>query len=354
MENQGLRQRVIDAAEAALDANGSVSAFDVLMGMGWLHAVHVDAWRAQRPMFEHIEPHMQGRPERRAHALACFEDWAREQGLESTTAEFWPRVRHAAGQLQVTASNDPQLEALYRQVYLKPGTGTRKVESIKKEAAKRPELLVFVAFDEQTCEECREAIGHGDLFFPERGKTLCLGCADLDHLVYLGAGDTALTRRARKHSPLSAIVLRFNRRQRRQERQGLLVTAEAIEQAEAECLSDEEQRAARRAREAERRETLDEQLVAEMTAAIRESYPGCPADEAAQIAERTCRRGSGRVGRSAAGQALDPAAIDLAVRAHIRHAHTNYDTLLFTCADRAHARQIVAERVDAILRKWRG
>jgi hypothetical protein len=35
---------------------------------------------------------------------------------------------------------------------------------------------------------------------------LCLTCADLDHLVFLGAGDAALTRRAKKASTLSAVV----------------------------------------------------------------------------------------------------------------------------------------------------
>lgn len=213
---------------------------------------------------------------------------------------------------------------------------------------------MFIAFEEQGCGECEGRIVEGDWFFVERGRAICLRCADLDHLVFLPSGDAALSRRAKKHSPVWAVVLRFNRRQRRQERQGLLVTAEALEKAEAECLSDEEQRAARQLREADRRQALDERLVAEMTARIREMYPGCPAVEASRIAEHTCSRGSGRVGRSAAGRELDPAAIDLAVRAHIRHAHTNYDTLLLTCADRAHAREIVAERVEAILRKWRG
>lgn len=39
-------------------------------------------------------------------------------------------------------------------------------------------------------------------------------------------------------------------------------------------------------------------------------------------------RGSGRVGRSAAGRILDPDAVSLAVAASVRHADTDYDALL--------------------------
>ncbi len=67
----------------------------------------------------------------------------------------------------------------------------------------------------------------------EGERPLCLTCADLDHLVYLPRGDTALTRRARKHSALSAVVVRFSRARKRYERQGVLVEESALEQAEA-------------------------------------------------------------------------------------------------------------------------
>src|SRR5436190_1840302 len=55
-------------------------------------------------------------------------------------------------------------------------------------------------------------------------------CADLDELVYLPSGDAALSRRARMHSPLSAVVVRFSRARKRYERQGILVSEVALEQ----------------------------------------------------------------------------------------------------------------------------
>jgi hypothetical protein len=66
-------------------------------------------------------------------------------------------------------------------------------------------------------------------------------------------------------SPLSAIVVRFSRARKRYERQGILVSKVAFEQAEAECLADSELRALRRERGAERRTQYDRDLVARMT-----------------------------------------------------------------------------------------
>jgi len=93
---------------------------------------------------------------------------------------------------------------------------------------------------------------------------LCLACAELDHLVFLGRGDAALTRRAKAASKLSAVVIRFSRPRKRYERQGLLVEEQALKKAEAECLGDAEVRARRKARDAERRADQDEALARSM------------------------------------------------------------------------------------------
>ena len=62
--------------------------------------------------------------------------------------------------------------------------------------------------------------------------------------------------------------------------------------------------------------------------AIREQYPSCPTTAEKVIAEHACRKYSGRIGRTAAAKELSPEPIRLAVIAHIRHCHTNYDELL--------------------------
>lgn len=185
-----------------------------------------------------------------------------------------------------------------------------------------------------------------------KGQPLCLACADLDQLVFLPAGDTALTRRARKHSSLAAVVVRFSRARKRYERQGLLVTEDALAKAEDECATDAPERAAARSRAALVRQEEDAEFVAALVQAILQRYPRCPADEARRIAEHTGRRSSGRVGRSAAGRALDVAAVDLAVIAHIRHEHTQYDELLMRGTERLDARAQIREGIDRVLAKW--
>ena len=56
-----------------------------------------------------------------------------------------------------------------------------------------------------------ECQGTGDLLIMDDKGPLCLACADLDHLIVLPAGDAALTRRAKKASGLSAVVVRWSR-----------------------------------------------------------------------------------------------------------------------------------------------
>lgn len=110
----------------------------------------------------------------------------------------------------------------------------------------------------------------------ESPEPVCLLCADLDHLVLLPAGDAALTRRAKKASALSAVVVRFSRSRRRYERIGLLVEEAALDQAEQDCLADEEARSRRRQREEQRRGEYDLKFQAQLAAEIRRLFPACP------------------------------------------------------------------------------
>ena len=172
------------------------------------------------------------------------------------------------------------------------------------------DLTVFITTGESTCAECGEDLGRHAWITLTRDKgALCLACADLDHLIFLPAGDAALTRRARKYSALAAVVLRWSRARKRYERQGLLVEAEALEKAEQECLADSEARTRRREREAERRAELDRHYVERFAERVRQLFPGCPAGRELVIAEHSCLKYSGRVGRSAAAKSLDESAI---------------------------------------------
>jgi hypothetical protein len=167
------------------------------------------------------------------------------------------------------------------------------------------------------------------------------------------AGDAALTRRAKGASRLSAVVVRFSRSRKRYERQGILVEEQALATAERQCLADEDARARRRARDAQRRAGVDLELYERFAQQIAQLFPGCPEPRAHAIARHAAERGSGRVGRSAAGRALEPSAVELAVIASVRHEDTDYDQLMMTGVDRADARERVRDDVDRILERWR-
>lgn len=188
----------------------------------------------------------------------------------------------------------------------------------------------------------------------EDGTPRCLDCADLGHLVFLPRGDTALTRRSREESALSAVVVRFNRRRSRYERQGLLVEEAGLARAEQRCLADVEARRRRRVRDARRRAREDVRFAEAFAAEIRRLFPGCPLDRARDIAAHASMRGSGRVGRSAAGRALSEGAVTSAVVASVRHLDTRYDQLLMSGLPRHEARRRIAAAVETTLRAWRG
>jgi len=222
-----------------------------------------------------------------------------------------------------------------------------------KTKADRPtEIVVFSVLRASACSSCGADIGKGALLRMEKEQPLCLACADLDQLVYLPAGDPALSRRSRKHSTLSAVVVRFSRARKRYERQGLLVELAALELAERECLSDQEQRARARERAGLARERADAQYVRAFAEQVQSVYPGCPKAEAEAIAVHACQKYSGRIGRSAAARQFDPVALTLAATAHVRHRHSRYDKLLAQGWDRGDARQAVADVVRDVLKRW--
>src|SRR5262245_36572030 len=217
------------------------------------------------------------------------------------------------------------------------------------EQERSPGLTVIEPIRDWACAECG---GAGEFWRMDDAGPLCLVCADLGHLVFLPSGDAALTRRASKASSLSAVVVRWSRARKRYERQGVLVEDPALALAEQQCLSDEEARMRRRERGGARRAIEDEQFQSRLAEQISRLFPGCPPGRAAAIAQHTGLRGSRRVGRSAAGRALDEDAITLAVIASVRHEDTGYDSLLMSGLPRDAARERVRPGIDRVLANW--
>jgi len=64
---------------------------------------------------------------------------------------------------------------------------------MKSQREENNELKVFISNRESICGECGENLGSH--------AWITLACADLDHLLFLAAGDPALTRRAQIFDP---------------------------------------------------------------------------------------------------------------------------------------------------------
>jgi hypothetical protein len=314
-----LERRVIDAAEAALEARGFVTAIDVLTGLGWLPPSSERAWRQGRiPYLEHA---VSAHADKISRAMRHFRGWAASRGLKPSETAYVARTRDRRT-LRFSRSGEPSIEDAYRTQWVSPKLSDRKREQLAERQSRPPDLVVVSPIRDWTCSACG---GTDDLLIMDEPGPLCLACAEMDHLVYLAAGDAALTRRAKAASRLSAVVVRFSRARRRYERRGVLVEEDALADAERQCLADEEARARRRGRDAERRAGEDVDLRARLTAEISRLFPGCPPHRAEDIARHAAARGSGRIGRSAAGRALEADAVELAVVASIRHEDTAYD-----------------------------
>ncbi|MGD0554932.1 MAG: DUF2293 domain-containing protein [Streptosporangiaceae bacterium] len=298
-QRRSLKGRVEEAAERALAEQRYVSPIDVCVGMRWLHSTHIESWR---------------------------------QGRVDSLEEFLP-VR------------DERLAA-WRVRWESPGITARQKEKL----TAAPDLVVVIPVRDWKCAECADT---GDYLIMDESRPLCLTCADLDHLEFLPSGDAALTRRSKKASRLAAIVVRWNKNRKRYERQGILAEPAAIEQAEQQCLADADLRAKRRERDAVRRAGEDVEFQERFAAQIRQLFPGCPGDRADAIARHAGLRGSGRVGRSAAGRRLDEQAVTLAVVASIRHQDTDYDELLMSGVPRDLAREQISDAIDEVLTSFR-
>lgn len=346
-DGKRLEQRVARAAEAALQEHKSITAIDVLIGLGWLHPSAVDRWRQGR--VDYLEQVVQAGPGKVSSALRLFGGWATARGLEPSETAHVARSR-ATQPLRFSAGGDPATERAYRTHWVSTELSERRRARLAERQSRPPELVVISPIKEFACTVCG---GAGGLLIMEGPGPVCMGCADMDHLVFLPAGDAALTRRARGASRLSAVVVRFSRSRRRYKRQGILVEEDALERAEVECLADEEARARRRERDLPRRAEEDLDVQERMAKEIARRFPSCPPERARQIARHAAQRGSGRIGRTAAGRALEPEAIELAVAASVRHQDTGYDELLMSGLDREAARAQVHDEVAQVLDAWR-
>jgi len=218
-----LDDRVGKAAEKVLAAQHSVSAIDILIGIGWLDPGAVERWR--RGQIDCLEEALQVNPLRISEALQLFQSWATARGLLASPATYVDRTPQRRA-LRFSRSGDAEIEASYRTHWVSPELSETKRERLAEKASRAPELVVVQPLNrEWTCHRCG---GTGDLLMMETPGPACLRCVGLDDLEFLPAGDAQLTRRVKANSVRYAVVVRFSRTRRRYERQGLLVEPQAL------------------------------------------------------------------------------------------------------------------------------
>jgi hypothetical protein len=347
-QQRNLHNRVVAVAEKVLAAQKYVTPLDVTLGIGWLRQPNIDAWRQGR--VDSLDEILPITPDREAAFLEHLADWATDKRLRPQQADYVAATRDRRP-LRFSAAGEAARESAWRTHWVAPDLTQAQEDRITKKQAAVPDLVVVQPAKDFTCADCGEA--HGDLLIMDDAGPLCMTCADMDHLVFLPAGDAALTRRAKKASKLSAVVVHWSKSRKRYERQGLLVEETALEQAEEQCLADADIRLRRRERDAVRREHEDLEFQRRFAAGIAREYPRCPPERAEAIARHAGLRGSGRVGRSAAGRDLAEEAVTLAVIASIRHEDTDYDDLLMSGVARADARDKIRPAIDKVLAAWR-
>jgi hypothetical protein len=107
--------------------------------------------------------------------------------------------------------------------------------------------------------------------------------------------------------------------------------------------------AAQRAAAVQKRDAAIEE---EFEEALLKLFPDIPKVEIPLILKHALKKHSRRVGRASKVALQDK--VKLAVRAHIRHVHTDYDMLLKQGTSRPVAREKVWGRLNEIARKWGG
>ncbi|EAQ88904.1 hypothetical protein CHGG_05523 [Chaetomium globosum CBS 148.51] len=114
-------------------------------------------------------------------------------------------------------------------------------------------------------------------------------------------------------------------------------------------MSENKATAAQRAEAVQKRDAAIEDNFEE---AIVKLFPKIPKSEVPQILKHTLKKHSRRVGRTGTVALQDR--VKLAVRAHIRHVHTEYDGLLKHGASRPVAREKIWDRLNEVARQWGG
>lgn len=84
---------------------------------------------------------------------------------------------------------------------------------------------------------------------------------------------------------------------------------------------------------------------------LEREFPDMPSKDVRDVLDHAFLKGSGRVGRSGTMKSEEDK-VRLAVEAHIRHVHTDYDKLIEDGMDRDDARDVVWDTIKEVKESW--
>jgi len=112
-----VERQIAVAATSALSARQVVTPVEVLIGVGWLNAADVEAWRRGRvPYLERVAT---ANLAKLSIALRMLRGWAHRNGLTPSETVYvaWTRDRH---RLRFTKTGDVNIERAYRTHWISP------------------------------------------------------------------------------------------------------------------------------------------------------------------------------------------------------------------------------------------
>src|SRR5215207_1152410 len=130
-----LADRVIEAAEASLAAQGYVGAIDVFLGIGWLDPGAPKRW--QQGQLDCLEGAVQTSPVRLSEAMELFRAWTTGKGLLASEADYVARTPQRQT-LRFSRSGDAAVECMYRTHWVSPALPERKRERLVEKASRAP------------------------------------------------------------------------------------------------------------------------------------------------------------------------------------------------------------------------
>ncbi|KAK3340034.1 hypothetical protein B0H65DRAFT_430234 [Neurospora tetraspora] len=162
--------------------------------------------------------------------------------------------------------------------------------------------------------------------------------------VFVPKGDVYITKNCRKetHSAGQTVYVVVNKRRKPIGLRCPVSIVKAVQESE-------QATAAKRAEAVQKRDAAMEGGFEE---ALKRLYPNTPKESIQKIVSHALKKRSRRVGRSGTVQLDDK--VKLAVRAHIRHEHTEYEQLLRKGKTREGARRKVYSKLKEVARLWGG